>query len=68
MYVYLADAAVFHALMAVWTGVGLSLVLDDGLLGEAARDGFAVALVGVEVGGDRLGKIQLGHGGLLVVA
>ena len=47
------------------TGVGLSLVLDDGLLREAARHGFAVALVGVEVGGDRFGKIQVGHGGLL---
>jgi len=42
------DAAVFHALMASRTAVGLSLVLDDGLLSEAARHGFAVALVGLE--------------------
>ena len=41
--------------------MGVSLVLDDGLLREAARDGFAVEPVGVEVGGDRFGKLQVGH-------
>jgi hypothetical protein len=44
VYEYLADAAVFHALMGAGPERGSSLVLDDGLLGEAARHGCAVAL------------------------
>ena len=46
-------------------GVGPSLVLDYRLLGEAVRDGFTSMRIGLEVGRDRLGKVQLGHGGLL---
>ena len=57
------------ALLGMWpaplftmlTGVSLSLVLDDGPVCEAARHDIAVALVGVEIGGDRFGKIQVGH-------
>ena len=47
------------------TTMGLSLVLHNGPRREAARNGLAVAPVGVEVGGDRFGKLQIGHGGLL---
>src|SRR5258706_12604903 len=47
------------------TRVGSTLVLDDGLSREAARHGFAVSPVGVEVVGDRFGKTELGHGDLL---
>jgi len=64
MYEYLAEASVFHALMAARPGMGLTLVLDDGLFREAARNGFAIAFIGVEVGRDRLGKLQVGHGGV----
>jgi hypothetical protein len=42
----------------------LSLVLDHPLVCEAARHGFSIALVGVEIGGYRFRKIQLAHGGL----
>src|SRR4029077_1389753 len=58
-------AAVFHALMGAGPERGSSLVVDERLLGEAARHGCALASVSVEVGGDRLGKTQAGHSGLL---
>src|SRR6185503_20126821 len=61
----LAGRIEFPSLYGCLSGVGPSLVPDYRLFGEAVRDGFTGVRISLEVGRDRLGKFQRGHGGLL---
>ena len=67
VYWYLAEASVLPLLDRGTAVVGVPLVLHDGIVREAPRNGLAVGLVGGEIGGDGFWQIE-SHGSSLQVS